>query len=221
MLLNLAFAIGARAIGALMPAKTMLYVRVEQSLQIAAELSPLLFETLIAAEDRRFYQHGGVDLYAVIRALRASLFRGQLQGASTIEQQLVRVITNRREKTIFRKLREMALACWLTSKFPKRDLARAYLSVAYFGFDMPGVSTVCEQLKFRTASLSARQAVFVIARLRYPAGRKPSFAVSKRLATRARLISAELMKASFRREPSAILTAGNAKLCQAPSPRSC
>ena len=88
---------------------------------------------LISAEDHRFFSHAGIDFVAVCRALYRGIILGRKEGASTIEMQLVRVLTGRYERTLSRKLREAALATLLARAVPKSDLPALYIQVAYFG----------------------------------------------------------------------------------------
>jgi penicillin-binding protein 1A len=137
-------------------------------------LSSQFIDTLILAEDRRFLYHFGFDPIAVIRAIFSLLTKGKLQGASTIEQQLVRTITRRYEITLSRKLREIVLASILSASFPKDRIARAYLCVAYFGWRMNGITQACTQLSINPETATVNQAASIIARLKYPEPKDPS-----------------------------------------------
>src|SRR6267378_715365 len=70
----------------------------------------VLISALLVAEDHRFYVHGGVDPLAILRAIWHSFYHRRLIGGSTIEQQLVRTLTERKERNLKRKIRELALA---------------------------------------------------------------------------------------------------------------
>lgn len=103
---------------------------------------------------------------AIVRALKVRIFEGKRQGASTIEQQLVRTITGRYEKSPRRKVREQILAVMVSSIFTKEDLARCYLMVAYYGVGLVGYVGLMK--------LSARNFEFsdevIVAHLKYPRG---------------------------------------------------
>jgi membrane peptidoglycan carboxypeptidase len=86
------------------------------------DVPPILVAALLTVEDRRFYQHGGVDLRATCRAILHGLAGGRWTGASTIEQQLVRTLTGRYQRTLRRKLGEMLLACLVYRTVPKQDV---------------------------------------------------------------------------------------------------
>lgn len=126
---------------------------------------------LIAAEDHRSCYHLGVDPIGILRALYVYGRRRTLQGASTIEQQFVRIITNRYKRTIIRKLREQALAVAVSRRRSKRKIASAYLALAFYGtgcVGLSGLKSLCGHELDRASKLSA---LSMIARLKYP---KPS-----------------------------------------------
>jgi membrane peptidoglycan carboxypeptidase len=131
-------------------------------------VSSSLVDALIIAEDRRFYKHAGIDARAIFRAIWSTLFRGRLQGASTIEQQLVRTITSRYELSLTRKIREFLLSLMVASVYTKQQIAQTYLSLAYFGWQMNGIDQACNRLKYDPHNLTVYQAANVIARIRYP-----------------------------------------------------
>lgn len=93
---------------------------------------------MILAEDHRSNYHYGVDQFAIARAIYLKLSKNVTQGASTIEQQFVRTLSGRYERTLRRKLREQVLSVMLCARFNKRDIAEAYLSCAYFGAGLQG-----------------------------------------------------------------------------------
>lgn len=95
-------------------------------------------ECLILAEDKRFLFHPGFDVIAICRAIFFRLSKGVKSGASTIDQQLVRTITDRREKRLRRKLFEIVLASAINKNFTKVDIAVCYLKYAYYGWRMNG-----------------------------------------------------------------------------------
>jgi 1A family penicillin-binding protein len=107
--------------------------------QLEAMSEPLR-QAVLAAEDRRFYKHNGVDLRRVGAAMLANFRRGRIsEGASTITQQLVRSIALDRSKTYGRKMREAWLAHHLEAKYIKNEILQAYLNSVYFGEGYYGV----------------------------------------------------------------------------------
>ena len=127
-----------------------------------------LVAALIAGEDHRFYEHRGVDPIAIAGAVYRFTIRGKVSGASTIEQQLVRVLTGRRERNLRRKLKEIVLASYLSNAYLKLDIAETYLSVAYFGWRMNGLQEACVRLSIDPLGVTFHQAASLVARLKYP-----------------------------------------------------
>ena len=110
-----------------------------------ADVPDHLKKAVVAAEDKNFYRHGGIDLAATFRALLADL-RGQeiVQGGSTITQQYVKAAYTGGERTIARKVREGILARQLTRKADKDDILFKYLSAIYLGEGAYGVGAASE-----------------------------------------------------------------------------
>lgn len=123
---------------------------------------------LITAEDHRFFSHRGVDPVAIARAAWRRFAANKREGASTIEMQLVRVLTGRFERTLSRKLREAGLATLLRSVVRRSDLPSLYLRVAYYGTGMTGFSQACRRLDIDPQDVSPAQAASLVARLKYP-----------------------------------------------------
>ena len=135
---------------------------------VKSELSDMLVVALIAAEDHRFFEHCGIDFLGIMRALYRNLCTGGLEGASTIEQQLVRQLTGKFEKTFRRKVSEILLASLVFRVIPKWEIPGVYLSVAYFGWQMNGIRQACVRLGVDSRNASPRQAAALMARLKYP-----------------------------------------------------
>lgn len=97
------------------------------------DVNPYLKKGLVAVEDKRFYQHHGVDPYGTTRALVADKLHGTSQGGSTLTQQLVKnVVLKDQSQTATRKLREMVIAQNLEKKYSKDQILEFYLNnVAY------------------------------------------------------------------------------------------
>jgi penicillin-binding protein 1A len=108
------------------------------------EISPKMGEAIVAIEDKRFYEHHGVDLKAILRAAWNDIRGKPVQGGSTITQQFVKNAINSHQKTISRKLREAALAWRLEQKWSKEKILTAYLNTVYFGNGAYGVEQACK-----------------------------------------------------------------------------
>ncbi|MEB3205732.1 MAG: PBP1A family penicillin-binding protein [Vampirovibrionales bacterium] len=104
------------------------------------EVSPEFINALVATEDRRFYQHHGVDPLGVGRAIFVNLTSGNLkEGASTLTQQLVRMYLLSNERTLTRKLKEMILAWRVEDKLSKEQILERYINSVYFGHGAYGI----------------------------------------------------------------------------------
>jgi penicillin-binding protein 1A len=104
------------------------------------EISPVMKQAIVAVEDRRFWEHKGVDIQGMARAVWADL-RSQdiVQGGSTITQQFVKNQYTQQERTVSRKLKEAALAWQLEQRWSKERILTAYLNTIYFGNGAYGV----------------------------------------------------------------------------------
>ena len=100
-----------------------------------------LQEAVVAIEDKRFYKHHGVDWYGTARAILSTLFGGNVQGGSTITQQLVKNVTGDNQNTVKRKVTEIYRALDLEKRYEKDEILEAYLNEVYFGRSCYGVVT--------------------------------------------------------------------------------
>jgi penicillin-binding protein 1A len=117
------------------------------------EMPNYVSKAFVAIEDRRFYEHHGVDPFGMGRAFVANvLHRAVAQGGSTITQQLAKNLFLTQERTITRKLQEVLLAFWLERKFSKTQILEMYLNRVYFGSGAYGI----EQASQRYFGKSAR-----------------------------------------------------------------
>ncbi|SFX49267.1 penicillin-binding protein 2A [Thermoactinomyces sp. DSM 45891] len=111
------------------------------SLNDIKKTNPLLPQAFLKVEDVRYYQHSGIDYYALGRAVYANLIqREKAQGASTITMQVAgNVILEDRRKTYARKVKEIATAWNLEQKYSKDQILEAYLNYIYFGNNVRGI----------------------------------------------------------------------------------
>ncbi len=159
----------------------------ETSIPVRQEDIPeVLKDAVIAAEDRSFYSHGGVDVRGTLRALLADV-RGRevSQGGSTITQQLVKNTLTGSERSIPRKIREAVLASQLDRQTDKDDILFEYLSIIYLGEGAYGVGAAAETyfrkpVRELTLSESALLAGLIPAPSRYSPRVDPGAAEGKR-----------------------------------------
>ena len=99
-----------------------------------------LIKAVLATEDRRFYEHFGIDFFGTFRALVTNARAGGVvQGGSTITQQLAKNLFLSNERTIERKVNEAFLALWLETRLTKNEILKLYLDRAYLGGGAFGV----------------------------------------------------------------------------------
>jgi penicillin-binding protein 1A len=106
----------------------------------SAQISPWIKQAIVATEDKRFYEHRGIDIRGMGRALWADIrHKSAVQGGSTITQQFVKNQLTGNAPSITRKLKEAALAWQLEQKWTKDQILTAYLNTIYFGNGAYGV----------------------------------------------------------------------------------
>ncbi len=106
------------------------------------EIPGRVVEALVAIEDTKFYEHSGINLDAIIRAIIKDIQAGAfVEGASTLTQQLVKTKVLSREKKIMRKIKEVLLALRLETLLSKDEILERYLNEVYFGHGYYGIKT--------------------------------------------------------------------------------
>ena len=103
-----------------------------------------LRQATIAIEDKNFYKHEGFDPFGWLRAVYNILFRGRIQGGSTLTQQLVKNVLLTPKRTISRKIKEFVLAVQIEKKYSKDEILQMYLNEAPYGGTAWGVETAAE-----------------------------------------------------------------------------
>jgi penicillin-binding protein 1A len=117
------------------------------------QMSPWLPKAVIAIEDRRFYQHPGIDPLGVIRAFMRNLEEGRVvQGGSTISQQLAKMAFLSPERSLSRKIKEALYTVWIEARFEKDEILEAYLNRLYLGSGAYGVDGAARQYFDKPAS---------------------------------------------------------------------
>jgi penicillin-binding protein 1A len=135
------------------------------------QVSPSLVKALLATEDRRFYDHGGVDTRRLCSAAWESL-NGDVQGASTLTQQLARNLFPKRignERSLLRKLRELTLALKIERAYSKDEILALYLNHVHFPYRVTGVEMAARTYFGKSASqLDLHESALLVAMLKGP-----------------------------------------------------
>ncbi|EJL42878.1 membrane carboxypeptidase/penicillin-binding protein [Brevibacillus sp. CF112] len=109
------------------------------------EMPDYVWKAFVAIEDHRYMQHPGVDPYGLARAIWVDVREGAyVQGGSTITMQLARNLFLTHDKTMGRKIKEMAIALQLEQRYSKKELLEMYLNVIYFGHGHYGIGEAAE-----------------------------------------------------------------------------
>ncbi|HXL63500.1 MAG TPA: PBP1A family penicillin-binding protein [Xanthobacteraceae bacterium] len=140
------------------------------------ELPDYVPKAFIAIEDRRFYWHHGVDPLGILRALMHDVLRrGNAQGGSTITQQLAKNLFLTQERTVSRKLQEVALAFWLEHRFNKSQILELYLNRVYFGSGAYGVEAATQRYFGKSArQMTVAEAALLAGLVQSPSRLAPS-----------------------------------------------
>lgn len=110
------------------------------------DLPKTLVDAVVATEDRRFFDHWGVDPRGMLRAIFTNLTHGKVQqGGSTITQQLAKIVFLKPERKLKRKVQEAMLALWLEKKFTKQQIITMYLNRVYLGGGVYGVDAAAHK----------------------------------------------------------------------------
>lgn len=133
------------------------------------QVSPHLINALLITEDKRFYEHSGVDGQALPAVLFGFLTTGKTRGASTLTMQLVRNLYEKigRKKELSRKVKEFMAAELLERKFTKQELLRAYLNTCNMFGNAYGIQTTSKKLFKKDAKdLNIQEAAMIVALLK-------------------------------------------------------
>ena len=159
----------------------------ERRLQVPlSRVSPNIRRAIVAVEDQRFYNHGGVDPVRVVAALAHDVLNYSAeQGASTLTQQLARLSFLTPEKTVRRKVQELVLAMRLEHSFTKNQILELYLNKAYFGDGLYGVEAASLGYFGKHASdLDVAEAALIAGLVKSPSSYAPTVNAARALARR-------------------------------------
>jgi penicillin-binding protein 1A len=164
-----------------------------------AQISHWVPKATVAIEDRRFYQHGGVDPVGIARAFVADVRAGKFaQGGSTITQELVRNLYLSRDRTLKRKLTEACLAIKLAQQWPKDKILTAYMNQVFYGNHAYGIEAAAETYFSRTAKeLNLDQAALIAGLPQAPSSYDPFRNPEAALARRSDVLHAMLVNGAI------------------------
>lgn len=132
-------------------------------------------QAFLAIEDRRFYNHWGIDPRGMARALWTNMTTGRTEGGSTITQQLAKFTFLSSERSMGRKAREMLIAFWLEAWLSKDEILQRYLSNAYFGDNTYGLRAASLHYFHRQPEkLSVAQAAMLAGLMKAPSSLAPT-----------------------------------------------
>ncbi len=159
-----------------------------------ARLPQTIKDAMVAIEDRRFYNHIGVDPQGVARAMRVNMAAGRfVQGGSTITQQVVKNVFLTSERTFGRKARELVMALALEWKFSKAQILELYLNRVYFGGGAYGVDAASRRFFGHSArTLSLAEAAIIAGLVKAPSRYAPT-TDGEQARSRARLVLAAMV----------------------------
>jgi len=127
-------------------------------------------DAVLAAEDRKFFRHGGVDPVGIMRATWADVrHQGSTQGASTITQQYVKNVYVGNDPTLWRKVKEAVIAIKLERKYDKREILERYLNTVYFGRGAYGIQAASRAYFGKdVGQLELKEATYLAGLIRSP-----------------------------------------------------
>lgn len=126
-------------------------------------------QCVIKIEDKYYYSHSGIDYRFIPRVIRQLIKNERIGGISTIEQQYIRTLLNKKERTLRRKINEWALAYILSHRVSKIEILRSYLSCAYFGYNLHSSYRASNVLFHKNPDdLNLEEAAFISSLLVYP-----------------------------------------------------
>jgi penicillin-binding protein 1C len=138
------------------------------------DLPKYVHQASIAIEDQRFYRHFGFDIEGIIRAVRNIIFKQQIQGGSTITQQLVKTTLLNREKTITRKIKEAVLTILTEVRYSKDDILEMYMNHIPYGGTTWGVEAAAQVFFDKPAKeLTIAQAAYLAGLPQAPSAYSP------------------------------------------------
>lgn len=140
------------------------------------EIPPKMIEALLAVEDTLFFEHGGINYDAIVRAMVKNIKSGKyLEGGSTLTQQLIKNMVLTRDKTISRKIKEALLSIQVEHILTKEEILERYFNQTFFGHGYYGVKAASlGYFKKPLSSLSLKEIAMIVALPRAPSFYDPT-----------------------------------------------
>ena len=157
-----------------------------------------VWQSIVAIEDKRFFEHGPIDMRGISRAVLTNLVHGRIAaGGSSITQQTAKNVFLSREKKMSRKIQELILSYWLENRFDKNQILDLYMNRVSLVGGMRGIDAAARVMFQRGArDLTLAQAVQIAAMLKAPTSYSPLKNPEKNIA-RARVILQEMVRQGY------------------------
>lgn len=155
-----------------------------------ADVDPRFVKMLIAYEDKRFYDHFGVDVFAMVRAASQMVWNGKIvSGGSTLSMQVARLLEGPRKRSFKVKMRQIARAIQIEQRLSKREILNAYLLLAPYGGNLEGVRAASLAYFGKEPKvLNTAEAALLVALPQSPETRRPDRYYKRALLARDRVI---------------------------------
>ncbi|HEY4500562.1 MAG TPA: transglycosylase domain-containing protein [Candidatus Paceibacterota bacterium] len=172
---------------------------VKRTIVVGADISPYIKKATVAIEDENFYEHNGIKISSIIRAILANIISGGWsQGGSTITQQVVKNTLLTKDKKISRKLKEWVLAFKLDKALPKDKILEIYLNENPYGGNMYGIAEASEQFFGKEPKdVTLAEAAYLAAIPQATTYYSPYGAHIKELENRKKLVLEKMLKNNF------------------------
>ena len=161
-------------------------------------LPPHVWQAIVAIEDKRFFEHGAIDMRGITRALVGNVFAGRMAaGGSTITQQTAKNIFLSREKKISRKVQELIISHWLEQRYNKNEILDLYMNRVSLVGGLRGIDAAARMMfNVPATELSIGQAAQIAAMLKAPTTYSPLRNPDKNI-QRARVVLTEMTRQGY------------------------
>lgn len=163
-----------------------------------AKLPPHVWQAIIAIEDKRFFEHGAIDIRGITRALLLNMVHGRMAaGGSSISQQTAKNIFLSRDKKLSRKIQELILSYWLENRFDKNQILDLYMNRVSLVGGLRGIDAASRAL-FQTSAdrMTIAQSAQIAAMLKAPTSYSPLREPARNIA-RARAVLKEMVRQEY------------------------